>query len=168
MGGAQFLFELVSLLPRGCFERRSLRPGYLPWAGRLLLDSGEGLADGVALEPQVEPDGLVVGELLVEVRQDRPEALGIRRQVVHAFDSMMVGVNRNDSPGRYHLLLAARGRPAQHGWWQDEDVARDKFRRWVGSVGGIPDPRITLTDEETGEHLDVWPDDSPSGVGGQP
>ncbi len=39
------------------------------------------------------------------------------------------------SPGHYHLLLAARERPVQHGWWGSEDVARDKFRDWLGLYG---------------------------------
>jgi hypothetical protein len=61
------------------------------------------------------------------------------------------------SPGRYHLLLTSEGRPVQHGWWQAEATARRKFVRWIGEHGSLPDARITLTDEETGEQLDEWP-----------
>ncbi|MGV4989071.1 hypothetical protein [Streptomyces sp. NRAIS3] len=62
------------------------------------------------------------------------------------------------SPGRYHLLLAA-GRPVQHGWWWSEDVARGKFRDWVGLYGGaMPGARVTLSDEDSGVVLDAWPD----------
>ncbi|GAB1333496.1 hypothetical protein ACE1SV_00860 [Streptomyces sp. E-15] len=60
--------------------------------------------------------------------------------------------------GRYHLLLSADGRPVQHGWWGREEVARDKFRRWVGEYGGLPGARVTLTDEQTADVLATWPD----------
>ncbi|MEV7809226.1 MULTISPECIES: hypothetical protein [Streptomyces] len=60
--------------------------------------------------------------------------------------------------GRYHLLLESGGRPVQHGWWEREEVARDKFRRWVGEYGSMPGARLTLTDEQTVEPLAVWPD----------
>jgi hypothetical protein len=40
----------------------------------------------------------------------------------------------------------------------DENIARDKFRRWVGAVGNMPKPRVTLTDEDTGETLTEWPE----------
>ncbi|AYN37819.1 hypothetical protein D9753_01270 [Streptomyces dangxiongensis] len=60
-------------------------------------------------------------------------------------------------PGRYHLRLFAAGRPVQHGWWGREETARDKFRRWVGEYGAMPDARVTLTDEETGDVLATWP-----------
>ncbi|AGS73922.1 hypothetical protein [Streptomyces collinus] len=62
--------------------------------------------------------------------------------------------------GRYHLLLTSDGRPVQHGWWSNEAVARDKCRRWIGSVGTMPTPRVTLTDEETGTVLTAWPETS--------
>ncbi|MEU6512163.1 hypothetical protein [Streptomyces sp. NPDC046942] len=63
------------------------------------------------------------------------------------------------SPGRYHLLLAARERSVQHGWWGSEDVARGKFRDWVGLYGGtMPGARVTLSDEDNGDVLDAWPD----------
>lgn len=38
-----------------------------------------------------------------------------------------------------------------HGWWNREQVARDKFCRWVGEYGTMPGARLTLTDEETAE-----------------
>ncbi|KOV89143.1 MULTISPECIES: hypothetical protein [unclassified Streptomyces] len=60
--------------------------------------------------------------------------------------------------GRYHLLLEAGGRPVQHGWWNREEVARDKFRRWVGEYGSMPGARVTLTDDETSDLLATWPD----------
>ncbi|MEV7684441.1 hypothetical protein [Streptomyces bungoensis] len=63
-----------------------------------------------------------------------------------------------EAVSRYHLLLTSNGRPVQHGWWGDETVARDKFRRWVGAVGNTPAPRVTLTDEETGTVLTTWPE----------
>ncbi|MEU1466333.1 hypothetical protein ABZ467_38195 [Streptomyces sp. NPDC005727] len=61
------------------------------------------------------------------------------------------------SQGRYHRLLTSDGSPVQHGWWTSEEVARDKFRRWVGKVGNTLAPRVTLTDEETGDVLTSWP-----------
>ncbi|MGW7821944.1 hypothetical protein ACWGLF_28340 [Streptomyces puniciscabiei] len=60
------------------------------------------------------------------------------------------------SPGRYHLLLTAAGQPVQHGWWQAEVTARQKFTAWVGDWGR-PGAHITLTDEETGDALTTWP-----------
>ncbi|MBX9399407.1 hypothetical protein K4749_39170 [Streptomyces sp. TRM72054] len=60
------------------------------------------------------------------------------------------------SPGRYHLLLAAGGRPVQHGWWGSGETARAKFRRWVGEYGSMPGARLTLTDEVTGDVLATW------------
>jgi hypothetical protein len=62
-------------------------------------------------------------------------------------------------PGRYHLLHTIGGRPAQHGWWRGEHVARGKFRDCVG-LYGVPGARITLTDEDTGEQLAAWPDEA--------
>ncbi|MFF5860766.1 hypothetical protein ACFY8B_35110 [Streptomyces sp. NPDC012751] len=61
-------------------------------------------------------------------------------------------------PGRYHLLLAAGGRPVLHGWWGREETEREKFRRWIGEYGSMPGARVTLTDETTGETLASWPD----------
>lgn len=72
------------------------------------------------------------------------------------------------SPGRYHLLLSSGGRPVQHGWWPSEETARRKFTRWIGEYGSMPEPRITLTDEDTGEQLAAWPDESPGVVSGEP
>ncbi|MEU4038719.1 hypothetical protein [Streptomyces collinus] len=48
----------------------------------------------------------------------------------------------------------------QHGWWSNEVVAREKCRRWIGSVGTMATPRVTLTDEETGTVLTAWPETS--------
>jgi hypothetical protein len=36
---------------------------------------------------------------------------------------------------RYRLLVVAAGRPAQHGWWGSEAVARRKFAAWIGDWG---------------------------------
>jgi hypothetical protein len=60
------------------------------------------------------------------------------------------------TPGRYHLLLVLDGRPALHGWWGSEGVARTQFTGLVG-LYGRPGARITLTDEETGATLTEWP-----------
>ncbi|MFF8731647.1 hypothetical protein ACF073_34930 [Streptomyces sp. NPDC015171] len=60
--------------------------------------------------------------------------------------------------GRYHVLLDTGGRAVQHGWWGREEIARDKFRRWVGEWSGMRDARVTLTDGEAGTVLDIWPD----------
>lgn len=62
-------------------------------------------------------------------------------------------------PGRYHLLLTIDGRPAQHGWWDDEATARRKVTAWIGERGR-PGVRITLTDEETGTVLTTWPEEA--------
>lgn len=64
------------------------------------------------------------------------------------------------NPGRYHLLLTVAGRPVQHGWWGSEDMARDMLPVWVGKWGDLPDARVTLIDEETGETLTTWPEES--------
>ncbi|MFB7509499.1 hypothetical protein [Streptomyces broussonetiae] len=61
-------------------------------------------------------------------------------------------------PGRYHLLHTIGGRPAQHGWWGNEKVAREKYGDCVG-LHRAPGARITLTDEETGTVLTTWPDE---------
>jgi hypothetical protein len=63
---------------------------------------------------------------------------------------MMAGVTSNSAPGRYHLTLTSDGRPAMHGWWGSETVAR-----W-----GRPGVRITLVDEDTGAALTTWPDEA--------
>jgi hypothetical protein len=60
--------------------------------------------------------------------------------------------------GRYYVLLDSGGRPVQQGWWDREETARDKFRRWVGSYGSMPGARVTLTDEEAAGVLAAWPD----------
>ncbi|MFE8948161.1 hypothetical protein [Streptomyces sp. NPDC007856] len=64
------------------------------------------------------------------------------------------------SPGRYHLLLTTSGRPVQHGWWASGETARRKLVGWIGAVGNMPEPQITLTDEETGTALATWPTES--------
>lgn len=46
---------------------------------------------------------------------------------------------------RCHLVLFG-GRPVQHGWWAREEVTRDKFRRWVGEYGSMPDARVSLSE----------------------
>ncbi|MGW0585230.1 hypothetical protein ACWD25_57310 [Streptomyces sp. NPDC002920] len=61
-------------------------------------------------------------------------------------------------PDRYHLLLTSDGHPVQHGWWVSEETAKAKFTRWIGEYGGLPDARITLVDEATGETLTTWPE----------
>jgi len=71
-------------------------------------------------------------------------------------------------PGRYHLLLSAGGRLVLHGWWGSEATGRRKLVGWVGEYGSMPDARITLTDEETGEQMDEWPDEDSGVVSGEP
>ncbi|MER6686360.1 MULTISPECIES: hypothetical protein [Streptomyces] len=51
------------------------------------------------------------------------------------------------------------GRAVQRGWWHREEVGRDKFRRWIGEYGSMPDARVSLCDEDAGEVLATWPDD---------
>jgi acyl-coenzyme A synthetase/AMP-(fatty) acid ligase len=65
---------------------------------------------------------------------------------------MMTAVN----PERYHVTLAADGRPLMHGWWGSEATARRKFISWVGEYGSLPGARVTLVDEETGSVLTTW------------
>ncbi|NEA48451.1 hypothetical protein [Streptomyces sp. SID10815] len=60
-------------------------------------------------------------------------------------------------PARFHLLLTSADRPVVQGWWGSEVTARRKLINWVGEYGGMPDARITLTDETTGETLAAWP-----------
>ncbi|TXJ75435.1 hypothetical protein E2C11_23265 [Streptomyces lavendulae] len=67
-------------------------------------------------------------------------------------------MTRTPSPGRYHLLLTSAGQPVQHGWWGREATARRKLAAWIGEYGNLPDVRVLLADEETGEQLGVWPD----------
>jgi hypothetical protein len=73
---------------------------------------------------------------------------------------MMVSVDSIISVGRYHLRLASGGQSVQLGWWDAEETARRKFVTWVGEYGSLPDVRVTLTDEETGETLTTWPDEA--------
>lgn len=65
----------------------------------------------------------------------------------------------SDPAQRYHLTLTAAGRRTMHGWWGSETIARGKFVSWVGVYGALPDARITLVDQETGDALAVWPDE---------
>lgn len=62
--------------------------------------------------------------------------------------------------GRFHLTLAAAGRPVMHGWWESEATARRKWAAWIGEHGSVPGARITLVDEETGTTLTTWPDEA--------
>jgi hypothetical protein len=62
--------------------------------------------------------------------------------------------------GRYHLTLSSEGRRVMHGWWSRESTARSMLTVWVGSWGTMPDARVTLVDEETGETLTTWPDEA--------
>ena len=62
--------------------------------------------------------------------------------------------------GRFHVLLVADGRPAQHGWWESEVTARAKHREWIGDWGK-PGARVLLVDEETGVVLEEWPPAGP-------
>ncbi|MFJ9101263.1 hypothetical protein ACIRJM_22680 [Streptomyces sp. NPDC102405] len=64
------------------------------------------------------------------------------------------------NPDRYHLTLMSDGRPVMQGWWGSEAVARRQFKVWIGERGSMPDARITLVDEETGEVLTMWPDEA--------
>jgi hypothetical protein len=64
------------------------------------------------------------------------------------------------NPNRYHLTRITAGRTVQHGWWGSEVTARRKFSAWVGSYSIIPDTRITLADDETGETLTTWPSEA--------
>jgi hypothetical protein len=64
------------------------------------------------------------------------------------------------NPDRYHLTLFVEGRSVMHGWWPLESTARDQLPVWERSWGSLPDARIVLVDEETGETLTTWPDDA--------
>ena len=139
----------------GAEVRAALGEPRFPW--RWGFGLGDGGLDGVTLKPEVDGHGLVLGELLLQVRQDRAQAWRVRRQLVHAFDSMMVGVTSN--PERYHLTLTAAGRPTMQGWWGSEVVARRKFTGWVGDWG-VPGARVTLVNEQTGETLTTWPEET--------
>ncbi|MFI8191321.1 hypothetical protein ACIF8T_21300 [Streptomyces sp. NPDC085946] len=62
-------------------------------------------------------------------------------------------------PDRYHLTLSSDGRPVAQGWWASEATARGKFTEWVGDWGK-PGVQVTLIDEDTGETLTEWPEES--------
>jgi hypothetical protein len=61
---------------------------------------------------------------------------------------------------RFHLTLACDGRSVMHGWWASEATARRRWTTWIGEHGSRPGASITLVDEETGETLTTWPDES--------
>jgi hypothetical protein len=61
---------------------------------------------------------------------------------------------------RYHLTLATGGRAVMQGRWASEATARRKFSDWIGEYGNLPGIRITLVDEDTGETLTTWPEES--------
>ena len=81
------------------------------------------------------------------------------RKIGHVFESMGGGPAQHPggTPDRYHLTLSSAGRPAMHGWWADRAVADRKLLEWIGEYGSMPDARITLIDEDTGETLTDWP-----------
>lgn len=60
---------------------------------------------------------------------------------------------------RYRLTLTSCGRRVMQGWWGDRAVAERKLTRWIGEHGTLPEPRVTLVDEETGSVLTTWPDE---------
>ncbi|MFJ7963105.1 hypothetical protein [Streptomyces sp. NPDC096324] len=64
-----------------------------------------------------------------------------------------------NDPGRYHLLLAVEGRPAMHGWWNEQATAERKFRSWIGECGSMPGAHITLVDEVEERVIHRWPDE---------
>ncbi len=76
--GVPFLFEHVAVAGSGGGAWSAV-VRFLPCLCLLVFGAGECFADGVVLEPEVDPDGCVVGELLFEVREDRPEAGRIGR-----------------------------------------------------------------------------------------
>ncbi|MGW7210506.1 hypothetical protein [Streptomyces sp. NPDC054837] len=62
-----------------------------------------------------------------------------------------------DEHHRYHVALFLDGRPARHGWWGVEAVAREKFTLWVSECSGKAGSRVILADEHTGAVLTTWP-----------
>ncbi|MFF1547179.1 hypothetical protein [Streptomyces sp. NPDC058291] len=66
-------------------------------------------------------------------------------------------MNEQSGGPRFHLTLFSGGRPMQHGWWASEATARRKWTAWIGEHGSLPDARVTLVDEGTGETLTEWP-----------
>jgi hypothetical protein len=63
---------------------------------------------------------------------------------------------------RFRVAVSSAGRTVMRGWWSDQEVARDKFRSWIGSHGNLTQPRVTLTDETDGTLLTCWPEEAPS------
>jgi hypothetical protein len=61
--------------------------------------------------------------------------------------------------GRYHLTLTLDSQPAMQGWWGSEATARRRFTAWIGERGR-PGAQIVLVDEETGETLATWPNET--------
>ncbi|MCX5357339.1 hypothetical protein OG864_00905 [Streptomyces sp. NBC_00124] len=62
-----------------------------------------------------------------------------------------------DDQNRYHVTLILDGRPARHGWWAVETVAREKFTLWVSECSGKTGSSVILADEHTGVVLTTWP-----------
>jgi hypothetical protein len=58
---------------------------------------------------------------------------------------------------RYHLTLTTDGQPVMHGWWGDRTVAERKRKAWEDEHGKAG-AHITLADEETGQTLTSWPE----------
>ncbi|MFI5681330.1 hypothetical protein [Streptomyces cellulosae] len=63
-------------------------------------------------------------------------------------------------PERFHLTLASAGHPVMQGWWGNEATPRRMISVWLGNWSALPGARVTLVDEETGETLTSWPDET--------
>ncbi|MFK4100863.1 hypothetical protein ACI2L1_12465 [Streptomyces sp. NPDC019531] len=61
---------------------------------------------------------------------------------------------------RFRVAVSCAGGTIMRGWWSDQEVAREKFRNWIGSHGNLTQPLITLTDEIDGILLTSWPEES--------
>lgn len=61
---------------------------------------------------------------------------------------------------RYHLTLYSGARPVMHGRWALQVTADGKFVSWKEEHGNVVGARLTLVDEETGETLTTWPDET--------
>ncbi|MFB7244671.1 hypothetical protein ACFCYX_19685 [Streptomyces populi] len=64
-----------------------------------------------------------------------------------------------DDPGRYHLLLSVKGRPAMHGWWKTEPAALEQYRGWIGTWGR-PGARVELVDTADGRVIHSWSEEA--------